>query len=96
MIVVLDAEGFEQINPEEEIIVLWWSSWCVLSLNTIDRLKPIDQKVYTINVDENKDLSDIYCVQFLPTIMWIKNKEILKKHVGVATETTICDVKEMV
>jgi len=42
-----------------------------------------------VNVDNNPETSMKYGVRSIPTILFIKNGEVVDKHVGTATKATL-------
>ena len=44
-----------------------------------------------VNVDENPEISMKYGVRSIPTILFIKDGEVVDKHVGTATKATLAE-----
>ena len=78
-------------------VVDFWAEWCGpcrLVGPVIDELaKDFDGKatIGKVNVDENPEISMKYGVRSIPTILFIKNGEVVDKHVGTATKATLAD-----
>jgi len=78
-------------------VVDFWAEWCGpcrMVTPIIDELaKEYDGKaiIGKVNVDHNPEVSTKYGVRSIPTILIIKNGEIVDKHVGVTTKQALSD-----
>ena len=76
-------------------VVDFWAEWCGpcrLVTPIIDELsKEYEGKVTIgkLNVDHNPQVSMQFGVRSIPTILFLKNGEIVDKHVGTATKATL-------
>ncbi len=76
-------------------VVDFWAEWCGpcrLVGPIIDELSTeYDGKavVGKVDVDSNPEISMKYGVRSIPTILFIKDGEVVDKHVGVATKATL-------
>lgn len=83
-------------------VVDFWAEWCGpcrLVGPVIDDLsKEYDGKalVGKVNVDHNPEVSMKYGVRSIPTILFIKDGEVVDKHVGAATKKTLADKLEAI
>ncbi len=83
----LDANGLKVID--------FWAEWCgpcKLVSPVIDALaSEYDGKalIGKVNVDHNPETSMKYGVRSIPTILFIKDGEVVDKHVGVATKAAL-------
>jgi thioredoxin 1 len=83
----------EVLQSDKLCIVDFWAQWCgpCLALGpTIDALATeYEGKVVVgkVNVDENPNLSINYGITSIPCILFIKNGEIVDKHVGAAPKS---------
>lgn len=88
MIQIENKEQLEQILNENSAVVLdFYAEWC----GPCKQLLPIIEKVSEeqqnivfckINVDNNMELANEYNVRSIPTLKYIKNKEILLTTLG--------------
>lgn len=89
-------EQFEQEVMNESGIVLidFYATWCM----PCKMMSPIMQeiakeyeevKVVKIDVDKNEELAIKYNVMSIPTIVVMKNKEVIKTFVGVTSKESI-------
>ncbi len=92
----------EAIDKEGVAVVDFWAEWCGpcrLVGPVIDELsKDFDGKatVGKVNVDTNPEVSMKYGVRSIPTILFLKNGEVVDKHVGTATKQTLASKLEAI
>jgi len=90
------------LNAGGVSVVDFWAEWCGpcrLVGPVIDDLsKEYDGKalIGKVNVDHNPEVSTKYGVRSIPTILFIKDGEVVDKHVGAATKKTLADKLEAV
>jgi len=85
----LDSKGLKVVD--------FWAEWCGpcrLVGPVIDELsQEYDGKalIGKVDVDKNPEISMKYGVRSIPTILFIKDGEVVDKHVGVATKASLQD-----
>ena len=85
------------ISNEGLTVIDFWAEWCGpcrLVSPIIDELsQEYDGKalIGKVNVDENPDISFKYGIRSIPTILFLKNGEVIDKHVGTATKQYLND-----
>lgn len=89
-----EIEFNERLKEDKIFLVDFWAEWCgpCKMINPI--LEKLDNEIENIeflkvNVDENIDLADNYSIGSIPTLLIIKNGEILNKIVGFKPEGII-------
>ena len=90
------------IDKEGVAVVDFWAEWCGpcrLVGPVIDDLsKDFDGRalIGKVNVDHNPEVSSKYNVRSIPTILFLKNGEVVDKHVGTATKDTLAKKLEAI
>jgi len=85
------------LDNEGVAVVDFWAEWCGpcrLVGPVIDDLsKEYEGKalIGKVNVDNNRETSMKYGVRSIPTILFLKNGEVVDKHVGTATKATLAE-----
>ena len=95
----ITSENFneEVLNSKGKVLIDFYADWCgpcKMMSPIIDQIAEEtneDVKVGKINVDDNQDLAMKYNVMSIPTIMVIKNGQVLKTFVGVRDKKEILD-----
>ena len=84
------------------IVVDFYTDWCgpCRKLGPImdDVAKKYDGQVifYKINVDNNKNIAKAFMVQSIPTVLYIKPKEMPKRSTGLLDKSTLIEIIEKV
>lgn len=88
----------EKINNGEKIIVEMWAPWC----GPCRMMKPVFERVaqnnetnvqmYTLNIDDNREIAIQYGVRSIPTIKVFDGGEVTDTKVGVLAEQNIKDI----
>lgn len=93
----LNSSNFHEeiTNTDKVILIDFFATWC----GPCKMLSPIISeianeyanriKVCKVNVDENQDLAQKYNIMSIPTLIFLKNGEIIKSHVGFCTKTEL-------
>ncbi len=91
-----DANFQETVLDSEKLAVVdFWAPWCgpcKIVGPIIDELsKEYDGQVSIgkVNVDENPEISQKYGVRNIPTILFIKNGEVVDKQVGAVPKNAL-------
>lgn len=95
----ITSENFneEVLNYKGKVLIDFYANWCgpckMMSpiIDEIAKEKADIVKVGKINVDENQDLAMKYSVMSIPTIMIIKDGQVLKTFVGLRDKNEIID-----
>ena len=92
---ITDSNFRELLNGDKPVVVDFWAEWCgpcKMIAPFVDELAEIykDQVLIgKVNIDENEDLPAEYGIRNIPTLLFFKNGELVDKHIGAATQTTL-------
>ena len=93
-----DVNFQETALAEDTVAVVdFWAEWC----GPCRAITPIIEELATeyngkvtvgkLNVDNNPDVSTKFGVRSIPTILIIKNGEVVDKHVGMTSKKVLAD-----
>ena len=100
--VVLTKENFqsEAIDIDERVLIDFWASWC----GPCRMLAPIiDQvakevtgnvKICKVNIDEQPELTTQFNIMSVPTLVVMRNGEVIEQSVGVKPKSEILSMLE--
>ncbi|MDR2764945.1 MAG: thioredoxin [Tannerella sp.] len=94
MLRTITDENFNEVLNEGKPLVLdFWAEWC----GPCRTLAPIIDELASeyngkviigkVNVDENNDLVSQYGIRSIPTVMFIKNGQLVDKQVGASAKS---------
>ena len=92
----IDSNNFrnEVLNSEKPVLLDFWAPWCgpcrmvVPIVEEIARERP-DIKVGKVNVDDESALAERFNIMSVPTLVIMKNGEVVKKNAGVISKEAI-------
>ena len=87
----------EVINSDKPVLVDFWAPWCgpcrmVLPIVEEIAAEHPEYKVVKINVDEESELASRYGVVSIPTLLVIKNGQIVNQSVGARPKNQILEM----
>jgi thioredoxin 1 len=97
MAVEITDANFDELvkNSNKPVMLDFWAEWCgpckmigpsVEELSSEYEGKALIGKV---NVDFNAEVSSRFLIRNIPTILFLKNGEVVDKHVGVAPKNVL-------
>lgn len=89
----------EVLNSEKPVLVDFWASWCGpcrMVLPIVEEIAKENEniKVAKINVDEEQELAAEFQVMTIPTLMVVKNGQIVNRSSGVKNKKQILAMLE--
>ncbi|MCQ2210454.1 MAG: thioredoxin [Paludibacteraceae bacterium] len=94
---ITDA-NYEEIAATDKLIMIdFWAQWCGpcknLSPVVDDLAKEYEGKaiIAKVDVDENADIVEKFSIRNIPTILFIKNGELVDKVVGAVPKNEIVE-----
>ena len=96
-----DSYHNEVMETEKVVVIDFWATWC----GPCKMMAPVveevakdypDVKVCKVNVDEEPDLSNAFKIVSIPTIVVIKNGEIIDSVVGYRPKEDIEKIIKLV
>ena len=96
-VITLTEQNFAQevLQSDKPVLVDFWASWCgpcrMVSPIVDEIAEELDGKVKVgkVNVDEQRELAGEYGIMSIPTLMVVKNGEIVNTAVGVRPKKAI-------
>ena len=84
----------EVLNSDKPVLVDFWASWCGPCRMVAPVLEEIanersDVKVCKINVDEESELAGRYNVMSIPTLLVVKEGQVVNQAVGARPKSQI-------
>ena len=94
---ITDSNFEELLQSEKPLVIDFWAEWCGpcrLLTPLIDELAAeYDGKVSIgkLDVDNNPDTCNKYGIRNIPTVLFIKNGEIVDKQIGAIPKNILVD-----
>lgn len=98
-VITITKENYDEevIKSPVPVLLDFWATWCgpcrMLSPIVDEIANEVEgkAKVCKINVDEQPDLAQQFGIMSIPTLVFMKNGEIVAKEVGVRSKQAILD-----
>lgn len=99
-VLTITSANFENevLNSDKIVLVDFWAAWC----NPCKMMAPIleevanevgeSYKICKLNIDEEPQLASQYRIMTIPTLAVFKNKELVKKLVGVHQKNDVIEL----
>lgn len=85
----------EVLSNDKVTLVDFWAPWC----GPCRMIAPVIDELHTeytgkasigkVNVDDNPEVSAKYGVRSIPTLLFLRNGEVVDKHVGMANKAQL-------
>lgn len=85
------------LDQDNLVVIDFWAEWCgpcrMVTPIIEDLASEYDGKavIGKVNVDHNPEISMKYGIRSIPTILFLKNGEVVDKHVGATTKAVLED-----
>ena len=97
--IIITKDNFHQevINSEKTVLMDFWATWCgpcrmiAPFVEEIANENP-DIKVCKVNVDEQPDLARMFNIASIPTLVVIKNAEVVNTGIGFMPKEKILEL----
>jgi len=95
--VELTPANFEEVTKEGVSMVDFWAPWCGpcrMIAPVIEELASDFEgkaKICKVNTDEEQDLAVKYGIRSIPTILFMKNGEVVDQMVGASSKQAFAD-----
>lgn len=90
----------EVLNSDKVTVIDFWAEWCgpcrVVGPIIEELAEDYEGKavVGKVDVDQNPEVSQKYGIRSIPTILYIKNGEVVDKQVGLASKKVLSEKLE--
>ena len=96
MILKNKNEFSQIINENDMVVVDFFATWCgpcKMLTPVIENVEKVlsNVKFIKVDIDQFNDLASEYRIQSVPTLIFIKNKEIVAKSVGYLDEDALIE-----
>lgn len=96
MAIQITDQNYEELAAQGKPMVLdFWATWC----GPCKKIGPFVEALATeyegqaivgkVDIEENEDLVDKFGVRNVPTVLYIKNGEVVDKNVGAAAKAVL-------
>ena len=85
------------LEGESLSVVDFWAEWCGPCRQVTPIIEELSKEydgkalIGKMNVDDNPEVSMKYGIRSIPTILFLKNGEIVDKHVGTTTRQALAE-----
>lgn len=95
--ITIDNFESEVLNSDKPVLIDFWAPWCgpcKMVLPIIGELaeEVTHAKICKVNVDEQLELAKKFHVLSIPTLLVIKNGEVVQRSVGAKSKTEILEL----
>ncbi len=95
---VITSENFESVlNSGKPVVLDFWATWCGPCRKIAPVIEELAEQyadqviVGKVDVEENDDISSKYGIRNIPTVLFIKNGQVVDKVVGATAKSAYED-----
>ncbi|MCQ2093883.1 MAG: thioredoxin [Bacteroidaceae bacterium] len=92
----ITTENYKEILAQDKLVVLdFWATWCGPCKKIAPFVEQLAEEyadkaiIGKVNVEDEDDLASEYSIRNIPTILYIKNGEVVDKFVGATTKDVL-------
>lgn len=92
----ITTENYKEILAQDKLVVLdFWATWCGPYKKIAPFVEQLAEEyadkaiIGKVNVEDEDDLASEYSIRNIPTILYIKNGEVVDKFVGATTKDVL-------
>lgn len=96
-IIHANDNNFNEITSQGTVLVDFYADWCGPCKMLAPILEELDNdrseiKIVKVNVDEAHDSAKAFGVMSIPTIVLLKNGQIINKKIGLCSKDTLVEM----
>jgi len=94
---ITDATLNEVLNSDKPVVIDFWAEWCGPCRMVGPIIEELAEEyadkaiIGKVDVDNNDEITSKYGIRNIPTILFIKNGEIVDKQVGAAQKSVLVE-----
>ena len=99
---ITEEKLIEKIQNDEKIVVDVWAEWCgpckIMKpiFETVSEKNESNVQMYTLNVDDNKGITQKYNVRSIPTILSFNKGKLVNRSVGLLGESQLKSIVNLI